>query len=353
MSSSEDDEDDDEDDEDDEDDKAGNKTRQNLNEAKQTQVPRGTWGMTPLMLICRDATCSFQFMEWEMIVRDLIVDHGCDVNFPHPKNGMTPLHYAVKSGNRALSILLLGLGADPARPRYTDGKTPLHIACARSGGVDVGSTMMERLKGDDEDATSLDPYDIAGSTPLHEAMATARDISLVRELLSHGANPTLAGKTGRSKIGSKCTPMGWLSYQGGQMHLKMMVSIADSLEKNPLATFNINARDPCGLSPLHLASRGGKDGVVRWMLDRWSSEIDVNVRCSKNFKTPMEYAEANGHVSTLRLLKRFVAKKDTNVEEEVGDPHGMRARRGGDKGARASSSVEQAEEKVVPKMKQI
>ena len=67
----------------------------------------------------------------------------------------------------------------------------------------------------------------------------------------------------------------------------------------------------------------------------------------------MEYAEANGHVSTLRLLKRFVAKKDTNVEEEVGDQHGMRARRGSNKGARASSSVEQAEEKVVPKMKQI
>ena len=137
----------------------------------------------------------------------------------------------------------------------------------------------------------------------------------------------------------------------------MMALIADSLEKNPLTAFNINARDPCGLSPLHLASRGGRDGMVRWMLDRWSSKIDVDARCSKNFKTPMEYAKANGHVSTLRLLKRFVAKKDTNVEEEVGDQLGMRARRGTcNKGARATAStcsVEQDEEKVVPKMKQI
>ena len=324
-----------------------------------TTTPHGTWGMTPLMLIARHTKSSFYLMEYEMIVRDLILEHGAHVDGLHPTKGTTALHYAMLSGNRALALVFLSLGADPLRAEYKRAKTALHIACSKKGNIDIVRKMLETITGrsstevendingivkgvvandgnrnedEDEDGDkegmaisdgSLDPFDADGSTPLHNAIVSLRDVGIVRLLLSFGADPTLSGKSGFSKLGSMNTPIGWLASKGKAVHVEMLQAIA---EYTPLG-FNINARDPCGLSPLHLAARSGKTNVVQWMLNTYGNTIDINVRCSTSFKTAEEYASANGHVETVRTLQRWEERQDTFGEEDVGDTDGIRARK--------------------------
>lgn len=311
----------------------------------------GTWGMTPLMLICRGTKSSFHFIEWEMIVRDIIVECGSHVNLKHPKTGETCLHYSVRTGNHVISQLLLDLGADPLCPRYKDGRTPLHMSCKRKGNIDVVLKMMDRVSGvsgddeeekekdeeekeeekdkeemekDEEEASRLDPYDMEGTTPLHDALVTACDPSLVRVLLKRGCDPTLAGKSGTSALGSMHTPMGWLASRGTREHLDMMILMA----KHSRVKMNMNIRDPCGLSPLHLAARGGRSNVIQWMLEEYKDTIDVSVRCSKSMKTAKEYALANGHDATLKLFERWEEEQSgERVEKVIGDSVGLRSRR--------------------------
>ena len=160
-----------------------------------------------------------------------------------------------------------------------------------------------------------------------------------------------------SKLGSMHTPFGWLASKGTAVHLEMMRAIAascatshgtlnetsDETSKTTsgataditsdiktdtcCSSLKINARDPCGLTPLHLASRSGRNNIVRFILDEFYSTVDVDVLCSKSYKTSKEYAVANGHTETVALLDRFQKKKDTKVEEEIGDQNGMRARK--------------------------
>ena len=364
--------------------------------------PKGTWGMTPLMLIGRDTTFSFYLMEWEMIVRDLIIEHGAYVDSLHPTNGKTALQYSIQSGNRALAIVFLNFGADPLRVDYIKGRTSLHDACSKKGNLEIVKLMLMKITGRDlsnniekekdendndendnkndndndkkndnknEQETSLnaisstnsdndiDPFDNDGTTPLHLSIVRS-DVQIVQLLLKYGANPLLTSNNGMSKLGSMHTPFGWLASKGTAVHLEMMRAIAascatshgtlnetsDETSKTTsgatadiitsdiktdtcCSSLKINARDPCGLTPLHLASRSGRNNIVRFILDEFYSTVDVDVLCSKSYKTSKEYAVANGHTETVALLDRFQKKKDTKVEEEIGDQNGMRARK--------------------------
>ena len=163
-----------------------------------------------------------------------------------------------------------------------------------------------------------------GTTPLHDALVTACDPSLVRVLLKRGCDPTLAGKSGTSALGSMHTPMGWLASRGTREHLDMMILMA----KHSRVKMNMNIRDPCGLSPLHLAARGGRSNVIQWMLEEYKDTIDVSVRCSKSMKTAKEYALANGHDATLKLFERWEEEQSgERVEKVIGDSVGLRSRR--------------------------
>jgi len=103
-----------------------------------------------------------------------------ELNYTVRRGGATALLFAVRGGDVESAGLLLKAGAD-ANDAQPDGVSALVLA-AHSGNGRVAALLLDR--GADPDA--LD----AGYTALHAAVLRS-DVSLVKALLAHGANPNL------------------------------------------------------------------------------------------------------------------------------------------------------------------
>lgn len=63
-----------------------------------------------------------------MCIRQLITD--CDINYSD-KDGWTPLHFSVDTGNIEMTNLLLSKSADPNYRTISGKNSPLHIAASK------------------------------------------------------------------------------------------------------------------------------------------------------------------------------------------------------------------------------
>ena len=117
---------------------------------------------------CLLAACSSHdpSPEAQMAVIQFLIDSGVSVN-ETDKNGVTPLHRAVRFRSLAAVDLLLASGADIHATDRRSQSTALHRAVTNSG---------------------------APSTAGKADVAAA----IVRSLLSHGADPTAKNKKGKS-----------------------------------------------------------------------------------------------------------------------------------------------------------
>jgi len=114
-------------------------------------------------------------------VAELLLAKGADVNAKLPDEGwmgcLTPLHFAVESGDTKIVGLFIGKGADINAPN-SDGEMPLHIAC-KWGHKDVVELLV--AKGADMNAK-----DSKGQTAL--SLAKEQGYTEIVELLrKHGA----------------------------------------------------------------------------------------------------------------------------------------------------------------------
>jgi ankyrin repeat protein len=100
------------------------------------------------------------------------------LNYTVLRGGSTALLFAARSGDAESVRLLLAAGAD-ANDTQPDGMSALTLA-AHSGNGPAGHVLLE--KGADPNAAGI------GYTALHAA-ALRSDVSLVKDLLAHGANP--------------------------------------------------------------------------------------------------------------------------------------------------------------------
>lgn len=116
------------------------------------------------------AACSAHDPKPELQLRVIrfLFDHGANVA-EQDKNGVTPLHRAVRFRSPSAVKELLKLGADPNATDKRTKSTPLHRA--------VTSTGAPATAGKNEDA-----------------------IAIVRLLLSSGADPNKKNKNGRSCV---------------------------------------------------------------------------------------------------------------------------------------------------------
>ncbi|XP_050412658.1 uncharacterized protein LOC126827399 [Patella vulgata] len=141
------------------------------------------------------------------IVRELL-DHGADVSIeedgdsltPSPiecethrahnvintqdKEGLTPLHYAVKRGNFAIARELLDHGADVSIEEDDDNLTPLSIACKTYCDNDDIVNIVKLLIARGADVNHRHRFN---ETPLHEATENGL-VHCVECLLENGAN---------------------------------------------------------------------------------------------------------------------------------------------------------------------
>uniref|UniRef100_A0ABD2X4E6 Uncharacterized protein n=1 Tax=Trichogramma kaykai TaxID=54128 RepID=A0ABD2X4E6_9HYME len=113
------------------------------------------------------------------------------------KDGMTPLHWAMRLKHEKVAELLLRKGANPnLADKY--GETPLHFICQRSHDVDFAEKFF-KITDEINRPVEIDAADKAGVTPLHWAVYNKHK-KLAKLLLRRGANPNLADMDGQTAL---------------------------------------------------------------------------------------------------------------------------------------------------------
>ena len=117
-------------------------------------------------------------------IAEALLGAGADVEAKTRIGDYTPLHLAAQEANAPVARVLLEAGADPAAVTTNTGATPLHLAAKAIGGEGAVRTLLDA-------GVPVDPREsAAGQTPLMFAASQGRTAA-VRELLSHGADPSI------------------------------------------------------------------------------------------------------------------------------------------------------------------
>ncbi|HEX4996999.1 MAG TPA: ankyrin repeat domain-containing protein [Terriglobia bacterium] len=253
-------------------------------ERQQTAEPRDKWlplgNLTALFLAARDSCVD---------CIPILADAGGDVNATDP-DGYTPLLFALINGQYDAAAALLNKGADP-NLAHKSGETPLYAAVDchtmpisnrpspketdnRLTSLDVIRLLLE--KGADVNAqlsrqipyrTKLDRGDdtmlAAGTTPFLRA-AKAADHVVMKVLLEHGADATIASRTINPLMAA--AGVGTKEEDTTGRH-KSQTDIIEAIKLCLAAGIDINAADSSGRTALYGAALQGFDDVIQFLAD--------------------------------------------------------------------------------------
>uniref|UniRef100_A0A1A8JBD4 Ankyrin repeat domain-containing protein 16 n=2 Tax=Nothobranchius kuhntae TaxID=321403 RepID=A0A1A8JBD4_NOTKU len=190
------------------------------------------------------------------------------------RSGDTLLHYAARHGHLdVVEYFIKQLGAD-VEVYNNDYKRPLHEAASMGHKECVSYLLRERAV--------VDSLKKADWTPLMMA-CTRRNLDVIQELLSHGADPGLRNKDGWNSFHIACR-------EGDPLVIEHLLLAAPDIWRTKSKT---------GRTPLHTAAMHGCEEVVRILLERCGYTPDDTDSCGV---TPFMDAVRNGHVSVARLL---------------------------------------------------
>ncbi|MEJ2700924.1 MAG: ankyrin repeat domain-containing protein [Sedimentisphaerales bacterium] len=317
---------------------------------------RTQYGTTPLHMAVR--ACSKDVVE-------LLIEKGADVNAKDNYN-WTPLHIAVYE-NEDVVELLIGKGAD-VNAREGDGRTPLSCAEEQghkeitklliANGADVDSNtgnwtaLHTAAEEGNKDATALhiakgvnvNAQDWSGRTALHIAASKGHK-EIVELLVANGANVSSGTQFNRSAAelamrenhneivelliskGADISPLHFALHlrdrskarrliEGGAdvnrrtpygtapLHMAVRVDFRDIAALLIEKGADVNVQDNWRWTPLHSAVYGHKD-MVELLIAKGAN---VNARDGGD-RTPLLYAQDQGHTEIVELLKKHGAKE--------------------------------------------
>ena len=204
----------------------------------------------------------------------ILLAAGADVD-KNDIHGRTPTHYATESGDLRILHKLLIDGADPVATDI-DQICPIHLAAARGSELII----RELLRfGADPDCR-----DSEGRTPLHHSCSSSGSTIIAASmLLEAGATLCAANSEG-------VHPIHLAAEQGSESLVRLLISHGA----------DVNCSDKKGKTPLHYgcSSKQSATAVVS-LLIRSGSQVS---RKDSGKKTPIDYAKANNKSSVVKLL---------------------------------------------------
>lgn len=283
-------------------------------------------GMTPLLYAAREGHAA---------TAALLLDAGADVDTTEA-NGITPLLMAISNQHMALAALLVDRGADlDAQDWY--GRSPLWSAVNvrnlylhndtfehvvdREAAFDAIRLLLER-GADPNPRTHESPpvrehllavtgtlewVDFTGQTPFLTA-ALAGDVTVMRLLLEHGADPHIATYGGTTPL-MAAAGINWVvsqTYTEGPEALLEAVRLCVELGQD------VNAVNSMGLTAVHGAANRGSDDILELLVSE-GARLDV---ADNEGRTPLDWAHgvflathpAEPKPSSIALIERLMSE---------------------------------------------
>jgi ankyrin repeat protein len=242
-------------------------------------------GMTPLHYAARHD---------HVEVAKVLLQAGAKIN-AREANDITPLLMAIGSNNMAVAQYLLGRGADVNAVDWY-GRTPLweavnvrnlyvHNATFRNGidrapvlelvksllvaGANVNARTRETPPFRNhllEITGSLEWVDFTGQTPFLTA-ALAGDVTVMRLLLAHGADPRIGTLQGTSAL-MAAAGVNWVvaqTWTEGPGQMLEAVKLCHSLG------MDVNQANSMGITALHGAANRGSEDIIRFLVEKGAS----------------------------------------------------------------------------------
>ncbi|XP_016323514.1 LOW QUALITY PROTEIN: SH3 and multiple ankyrin repeat domains protein 1 [Sinocyclocheilus anshuiensis] len=204
-----------------------------------------------------------------------LVDKGLDTNYHDAETGETPLTLAVQTepgGGEIIRVLVMGGAHIDFRAK--DGLTPLHKA-VRAHAHTALLTLLSL-------GASPDYKDSRGLTPLYHTVLIGGDTSCCETLLYHRAKLGLRDENGWDETHQAC-------QNGNSQHLEHLLFYgADSSSQNA-----------SGNTALHICALYNKESCARILLYRGANKDTKN----NSGQTPFQVAVMSGHFELGEIIK--------------------------------------------------